>query len=316
MGRKLLPFIILPFIILATLNAGGYRYGASDQAFYLPAVLARLDPSLYPRDAPLIAAQAKLTAYDDVVATIVRVTGASLPAVSAVFYVLSLVLIALGTWMVARLLFRTTWGAVALVAAMTLRHAIARSGTNTLEGYFQPRQVVFGLGLIAVATFLRGRFAVAALIVLAGGAVHPTAALWFAVWLAAAAVLLPGPQKRWVVGASVPLALIGVWALTAGPLDGRLGRMDDEWLRMLAEKNYLFPLQWPPHAWPLNLGYLVLIGVIYLAATSRGPGWRTGARADAGSLGACGCLRGGARSPGVQDRPGISAPARTTLSDF
>lgn len=254
---------LLPFIILATLNAGGYRYGASDQAFYLPAVLAKLDPSLYPRDAALLAAQAKLTAYDEVVATIVRVTGASLPAVSAVSYVASLVLIAVGTWMVARFLFRTSWGAVALLAAMTLRHAIARSGTNTLEGYFQPRQIVFGLGLIAVGAFLRGRFAVAAVLVVAGGAIHPTAALWFAVWLAAAAVLLPGQLRRGLLAAALPLAVVAAWALTAGPLGGRLGVMDDEWLGMLAGKNYLFPLKWPAYAWILNIGYLLLIGVIY-----------------------------------------------------
>jgi hypothetical protein len=222
--------------------------------------------------------------YDDVVATIVHVTGASLPVVSAVSYVVSLVLIALGTWMVARFFFRTTWGAIALIAAMTLRHAIARSGTNTLEGYFQPRQVAFGLGLIAVGAFLRGRFAFAALLVLAGGAVHPTAALWFAVWLAAAGVLLPGPQRRWLVGAAAPLGLIAVWTLTDGPLAGRLGVMDDDWLRMLAGKTYLFPLQWPPHAWILNLGYLVLIGVIYWKRQRAG---LVGDRERALTLGSC-----------------------------
>ena len=33
-----------------TINSAGYRYGASDQAFYAPAILKRIDPSLYPRD--------------------------------------------------------------------------------------------------------------------------------------------------------------------------------------------------------------------------------------------------------------------------
>ena len=31
--------LLLPFILLATLNSAGYRYGASDQAFYVPAML-------------------------------------------------------------------------------------------------------------------------------------------------------------------------------------------------------------------------------------------------------------------------------------
>ena len=32
------------FVVLATANAGGYRYGASDQAFYIPAVMRALEP--------------------------------------------------------------------------------------------------------------------------------------------------------------------------------------------------------------------------------------------------------------------------------
>jgi len=35
--------MLVPFIALATLNSGGYRYGASDQAFYQPAVLKQLE---------------------------------------------------------------------------------------------------------------------------------------------------------------------------------------------------------------------------------------------------------------------------------
>ena len=33
------------------MNSAGYRYAASDQAFYIPAVLRHLDPALFPRDA-------------------------------------------------------------------------------------------------------------------------------------------------------------------------------------------------------------------------------------------------------------------------
>ena len=44
----------IAFIVLCTMNAAGYRYGASDQAFYIPAVLRHVNPALFPRDAPLI----------------------------------------------------------------------------------------------------------------------------------------------------------------------------------------------------------------------------------------------------------------------
>ena len=195
-------------------------------------------------------------------AAAVRLTGASLPAISAVLYTLSLMLVALGTWTVGRVLFRTTWGTIALLAAMTLRHAIARSGTNTIEGYFQPRQIAFGLGLIAVGAFLEGRLLLAAALVAAGAIFHPTAALWFAVWLSAAALCLPGRPRRvsWRRECAV---LLGLWGVTAGPLAGRISTMDAEWLGTLAGKEYLFPLQWPAYAWALNLGYLAIILAVH-----------------------------------------------------
>ena len=263
MSSKAFACCLLPFVILATLNAGGYRYGASDQAFYLPVVLERLDPTLFPRDSALLAAQGALTTYDEVIATIVRTTGAPLPIVFAAMYVGALLLIATGTWRVARALSFTTWATVTLLAGMTLRHAIARSGTNTLEGYFHPRQIAFGLGLLALAAFLRGRLAVTALLVLGAGAVHPTAALWFAVWFATAAMIVSPAARRSLLIAALPAGAAAAWALTAGPLAGRLVRMDDEWLRMLAEKDYLFILGWPLYAWVFNLGYLVVVAAIY-----------------------------------------------------
>ena len=263
MNRAKLALLFLPFLILAVLNSGGYRYGASDQAFYLPVVLTQLDPGLYPRDAAVIAAQAHLTTYDEVVAILVRVTGGSVPAVFAVLHVLSLALVAVGVWLVGRRLYRTVWACVALLAALTLRHAIAQSGTNTLEGYFHPRQLAFGLGIIAVAMFLRGRFLAVAVLVAIAGALHPTAALWFAIWLAAAAAIADATVRRWLTIAALPVAAIAAWTFTAGPLSGRLALMDEQWLWMLREKRYLFILQWPAYAWILNLGYLVVVAAVY-----------------------------------------------------
>ena len=46
-GIWLLPFGIV-FVVLATMNAAGYRYAASDQAFYIPAVVRHLEPAVFP----------------------------------------------------------------------------------------------------------------------------------------------------------------------------------------------------------------------------------------------------------------------------
>jgi len=49
------------------------------------------------------------------------------------------------------------WTITTVVTAMTLRHAIAKTGANTLEGYFHPRMAAFALGLFAVASVLERR---------------------------------------------------------------------------------------------------------------------------------------------------------------
>ena len=73
-------------------------------------------------------------------------------------------------------LYRTGWAVVALGAALTLRHAIAKTGANTLEGYFHPRQLAFALGLWAVAMFLERRGRLTLIFAAASAAIHPTTA--------------------------------------------------------------------------------------------------------------------------------------------
>lgn len=256
----LLPFALslAPFVALCTLNSAMYRYGASDQAFYVPAVLIRLYQPYFPRDLPLIASQARLTLTDEAIAGLARLTGAPLPALFAALYVASLVVLACGAWLVASRLYTSRWSALALLAALTLRHSIWRTGTNTLEGYFHPRQLAFGIGTLAIAALLRGRVAAALAAVAVSLVVHPTTAAWFALWTVGAAAFDPRWRKPIVAGA-ILAGLSGIWAITAGPLAGRLVRMDPEWLATLESKDYLFPFEWPIGVWVLNAIYVPII---------------------------------------------------------
>jgi hypothetical protein len=254
---------LVPFIVLCTLNSATYRYGASDQAFYIPAVLFNMHPDLFPRDATLIRAQAQLTLVDETVGGLSQVTGLSLPILFAALYAGSLILLAVAIWLIAMRLYRTRWAGIALLAALTLRHSISRTGTNTLEGYFHPRQLAFALGALAVGLVLRRRLTGAIVAVVLAAAVHPTTAMWFGIWVTVALAVV---DRRWRavigVGAMVAAAL-GVWALTVGPLAGRLVVMDQAWLATLEEKVYLFPLDWPFAAWVTNLAPAVVIVVVY-----------------------------------------------------
>ena len=56
------------FVLAATANGAGYRYGMSDQAFYIPSVVRAVDPAAFPRDGSLIDSQGRLMLADDVIA--------------------------------------------------------------------------------------------------------------------------------------------------------------------------------------------------------------------------------------------------------
>jgi hypothetical protein len=243
------------------MNAAGYRYAASDQAFYIPAILRHLDPALFPRDAPLIDAQAHIILVDDVVAAVVRLTGASLQQVFLVLYLATLLLLYIGGMRLAARLYRTRAAAVALAAALTLRHAIAKTGVNTLEAYFHPRELAFALGLIATGAFLERRWAVILALLAVAAVLHPTTAIWFAVWLGSAACARV-TRYRAAAATAVAAAATAAALLIAGPLAGRLVVMDPAWLAAIGPKD-LFPLTWPLNVWLTNLIALPVIGFVW-----------------------------------------------------
>src|SRR5512139_2550686 len=103
----------LAFVLLATLNSAGYRYAASDQAFYIPAILRHLDPALFPRDRALIDPQSTALLLDDAAAGVMATTGVSLEALFLAAFVLSGLLLGVAAWRLARTLGSSAWGAAA-----------------------------------------------------------------------------------------------------------------------------------------------------------------------------------------------------------
>jgi hypothetical protein len=251
------------FVVLATLNTAGYRYGVSDQAFYIPAIAAAGDPALFPRDRPLFGPQGGLTAIDDLMAWMSSGAGIPLPLMFFALYLITLLLLfsayaALGT-----LLYRSGWTTAAFCLAMTLRHRIPRTAANTLEGYFHPRVLAFSIGLLACWSFLRGRPGRAIAAVALAGLIHPTTGAWFATAVGVALLVagdIPRRLAPWVVLGGLA---IDAWMVTAGPLRGSLAVMDPEWLQAFANKDYVFPNEWSPGTWVLNLFPPVLIAAGY-----------------------------------------------------
>lgn len=254
---------MLAFGLLAAANTGGYRYGVSDQAFYIPAAVLAETPDAYPLDRGLIVSQARLLVIDEVAGAIARGTGASLPVIFLVGYLLTLAVLFVGAVTFARACQYSWWAVAAFVLLLTFRHRIAKTGANSLEGYMHPRMLAFGLGVMALAALVRGRIGWAAVAVGAAGLIHPTTALWFAVAAGVGAFVAEPAWRRAIAGAAAVAAAASAWVVLAGPLEGRLGQMDEIWLAVLASKDYLFPTDWPAYAWLLNLAYPVVIVLVH-----------------------------------------------------
>ncbi|HKE82376.1 MAG TPA: hypothetical protein VKB50_01410 [Vicinamibacterales bacterium] len=241
------------FVLLATANAAGYRYGASDQAFYIPVVIRALEPAAFPHDAPLIDAQGRLMLGDEVIASVVRMTGLPLDTLFFAAYLFSLVLTWAALAAIGVRIYTSLWGTVALGAAFTLRHRIPRTSANSFEPYFHPRMLAFAICLMGIAALLRRRFVLAVVIVGIGAVIHVTTALWFSILIGTAiAILEPRLRRPAVVIAIVSVAL-GAWLFTMGPLRAR---MDGLWLQAVKVKDSLFATDWPVWAWLANLALL------------------------------------------------------------
>lgn len=265
--------LVLVFALLATANSGGYRYGVGDQAFYIPATELRLTPESFPRDRALIESQARLTIVDEALAAGARITGVDLPTLFLALYALTLITLALGADRLARALGGTPWMSVAFVLLLSLRHRIAKTGANSLEGYMHPRMLAVGVGLFVVTAALRRRWTLAAAGWLVAAAIHPTTALWIGGWIAGGLCLMRVTAlKDRELGLTAALSLVALACGTVlaaplahaplGPLD-RLSRMDPAWTAVFADKDYLFASTWPAYAWVLNLAYAPAIVLLW-----------------------------------------------------
>jgi hypothetical protein len=257
------------FCALAIANSAGYRYGVSDLAFYLPAAFRDIDPLLFPRDGALLDVQARFTYADEAVAAVLRVgqaAGLGAPATIYAAHLGSLLLLFGAAVALGAEVFRSRWSVAAFVAALTLRHAVARSGVNTLEGYFHPRIVAFALCVLALAVFVRRGPWPALAIGLVACAIHTTTGFWLLIGVGVAGLRSDRRSRVPLAALGVLVAVLFGYAITLGPLAGRLDVMDPAWLAVIAEKDYLFPDRWPLDAWIVCAVYVV---VIALGATLR-----------------------------------------------
>jgi hypothetical protein len=260
----------LLFLLLATASSGGYRFGVSDQAFHVPAVVHALTPAAFPRDGALLDAQARFMLLPYAVAAFIRLTGLSIETAFFLGYLLTTALLWVGLVLLARMFSASPWSLVLLGALVALRHRIPRTTANSIEPYFYPRTLAFAFGVLAIVAFLHRRRWLAMVMTAIATLVHVTTGAWFVVLIGIAWARLDAAVRR-AIAAGAGLALIAAaWGTISGQLSPFITPMDDDWVGVLAGNDSLFPSQWPVWAWAANLALPVVLVAIHRARVRRG----------------------------------------------
>ena len=143
----------------ATVAIHGYHVGVEDQAIYLAGILHHLNPALFPHDAILFEAQTRHTRIDELVASLIRFSHLSMDWSLLALHLVTIFLLLLGAWRVAKLCFSNTYAVWAGLGMLTGLFLIPIAGTSQyiLDQYLHPRAMSTALILLPVADFLPGQ---------------------------------------------------------------------------------------------------------------------------------------------------------------
>jgi hypothetical protein len=242
---------LLMVMVAASVAIHGYHYGIEDEAIYLPAIKAHLNPALYPHDAIFFAPQSKATLFDELVAGSARLLHAPVDWTVFAFYLGTLLAFYAGLWALAARLFpgvRARLGGMLLIAAL-LTLPIAGTCIFIVDQHLHPRTLATALILLAAARLaprawgepvaLR-EYALAALWMVGATLIHVQMAFYGLLFLGF--LLLPprALEGRLVLLASfAPPLLLGRLMEKSGP----------EWQEAARTRTQHYLLQWEWYEW-------------------------------------------------------------------
>ena len=252
---RLKEFGILAGLSLGAFFLDGYHPGVEDAEIYLPGILKRLHPTLFPHNSEFFESHAHMTLFPEVIAGSVRALHLPVGIVLLAWQLLCIFLLLLACWRIGRLCFReeyAVWCGVVLIGAL-LRISAAGTGLFIMDEYVTPRSLSTPLALLAVADSIERNYARAAISLAVTGAVHPLMAVFagtFVLLLIVTrrleAVFLQEPEKVFAT------ALL-VIALPLFP------KVTPAYREVLETRSYFFLTNWAWYEWLGLLGPFALL---------------------------------------------------------
>ncbi|MGA9667613.1 MAG: hypothetical protein WBQ94_00305 [Terracidiphilus sp.] len=177
-----LPVLRLGLLTAAALAIHGYHLGVEDAEIHVPAAKKLLHPFLYPYADQFFLSHGRLSLFDPILVWSARLTHLSMDWTISLWYVTSLFATLAACWTLATVCFhssRARWCSLLVITAVLTMPA-TNTGLLLMDPYLTPRSLSTPLTVIALVCFLRHRYALAALGVLAAATIHPQMATYLA----------------------------------------------------------------------------------------------------------------------------------------
>jgi hypothetical protein len=262
------PALVAAILTPVALLSHSYKFVNDDQILYIPILLRRLNPALYPEDYFFNQPQASISLFEDVLVWPLRWFGMEWTMLAGYLLVQWAILFCL--FLLARQINGSDsfkGNAPAYLAMILFLVPISIGGTyvRTFDNYFNPRTMTLPLGLLAMLFLARRRPWPAALIVTAHLLLHPLSGIH--TWLLASVMML------WWLGANTlprrrvlaPLLLLwGMMALLYAASAGGGSELwiDPTWREILWRRTpYVFLASWKMSNW-LSLGMYLFVGMV------------------------------------------------------
>ena len=280
-------WLFLLFVTILGLMLNGYRYGASDQALYIPMIDRAVNSELFPNDFLFDEPSGEYNFWVPLMATLARYF--SLEWIFFLTYALTRFGLFWAIYHLALNLFGDRRAAILAVFFVLVPTRVGGTATATQDTFCTLRSTAMPFAIAFLIPYFRGQLRTASIICGVTFLIHPITAIPL-VGLLGLRLVIEGFRNGWQ-SAAKPLGVFTLCTLPlfirvflidrANPSDLSLfSRSDPEWLEIIRERDsYIFLTNWNQDAFQsIAVPLILLIGILYFRR------WRSRRQAGNGPI--------------------------------
>jgi len=251
----------------------GYHPGMEDDANFLAASKAALNPALYPYNSGFFRLQLKLSIFDKFIADSVRLTHIPLAWTVLFWQLLSLFVILWAAWRIAARLFSEASAQGAGVAMLSAMFTLPVAGTAIYiaDQHLHSRNIATALILLAVSRILERKTWQAVPLVLLAFAFHPLMGAMGISFCCVLSLTLFQPLHKWIQARrNRNNDGLATTAIAAIPFAWLFDPPSPTWLEALHTRRFLLLFEWTWYEWLGAIAPLALFWLVARVARRRG----------------------------------------------